>query len=154
MNNERTTYIILKLQVCCATPFTNNNPDKTNYPDLISGISDSQPVTQNPWDRDRNENENKPLTRKPTPTNVNADSPPDIRGHRNLELLPKKCGQFSDDFRIWGGNRTYLFEMPWMVLIAYDSRKYLLTRWNTNIVVTKHLISIYFIIQTYRVYNM
>lgn len=129
----------MKLQVCCAGPFTNNNQDVTKYPDFISGSHgmggdglslDTQSETQNPWNSIRNNDQNEPVTRKPNPsvlTNVNNNSPPDIRGHRNLDLLPRLCGPFSDDFRIWGGNKTYLFEMPWMVLIAYNSRKYLLS---------------------------
>lgn len=119
LNNERTYFIyyfiILKLQVCCAAPFTNNNQDITNYPDFISGNHGTG----------GDDNRNKPATRKPNPsvsTNINADSPPDIRGHRNLDLLPTNCGPVPDDFRISGGNRTFLFEMPWMVLLAYNSR--------------------------------
>lgn len=91
--------------------------------------TDTQSVTKNPWDR--NNNQNKPPTKKPNPSvsvNSNTDSIPDIRGHRNLDLLPKNCGPFSDDFRISGGNKTYLFEMPWMVLLSYNSRKYLFTK--------------------------
>lgn len=128
LNIERTNYVIPKLQVCCAAPFTNNNQDTTKYPEYTSGIH-GMGVTHNPWDPSRNDNQNKPVITKPNPsvsTNINTGSPPDIQGHRNLDLLPRNCGQFSDDFRIWGGNRTFLFEMPWMVLIAYNSRKYLL----------------------------
>ncbi|KAG7297997.1 hypothetical protein JYU34_018756 [Plutella xylostella] len=46
--------------------------------------------------------------------------PPDVSGHRNLKLLPEHCGEIDED-RIIGGNRTHLFEMPWMVLLSYDS---------------------------------
>lgn len=141
LNSERTYIIILKLQVCCAGPFTNNNQDVTTYPDLISvshGMGgDGLSSTQNPWNLNQNDNQNRPDTRQPNPSvpsNVNTDSPPDIRGHRNLDLLPRNCGPFSDDFRIFGGNKTFLFEMPWMVLIAYNSRKYLLC---TNCIGTK-----------------
>lgn len=86
----------------------------------------SNPNPHKPWYPNQNDNQNKPVTRKPNPsvsTHTNTDSLPDIRGHRNLDILPRNCGQFTDDFRIWGGNRTFLFEMPWMVLIAYNSRK-------------------------------
>ncbi|XP_026315078.1 CLIP domain-containing serine protease 2-like isoform X2 [Hyposmocoma kahamanoa] len=121
--------------VCCAAPFTNNNRDIANYPDSTSGThtmgvdgslvndwsnSNTQSVTQNPW----NSNQNKPVTRKPNPsisTHINTGSLPDIQGHKNLALLPGKCGPFSDDFRILGGDKAALYEMPWMVLIAYDS---------------------------------
>lgn len=99
---------------------------------LVNGWSNSntQSVTQNPW----NPNQNKSVSIKPNPsisTHINTGSMPDIQGHKNLALLPTKCGPFSDDFRIWGGDMAALYEMPWMVLIAYDSRKYLLT-WSPN----------------------
>ncbi|OWR50265.1 seminal fluid protein CSSFP032 [Danaus plexippus plexippus] len=48
------------------------------------------------------------------------DSIPDIRYHPKLNLLPTNCGVIEND-RIFGGNRTRLFEMPWMVLLSYDS---------------------------------
>ncbi|CAG4953649.1 unnamed protein product [Parnassius apollo] len=48
--------------------------------------------------------------------------PPDVRTHPNLSLLPTQCGVIESD-RIFGGNRTRLYEMPWMVLIAYDSAR-------------------------------
>ncbi|XP_037294219.1 serine protease grass-like [Manduca sexta] len=40
--------------------------------------------------------------------------------HRNIGLLPTDCGSIESD-RIIGGNRTRLFEMPWMVLLSYQS---------------------------------
>ncbi|GBP04042.1 CLIP domain-containing serine protease 2 [Eumeta japonica] len=51
---------------------------------------------------------------------VSDNSPPDVSQHNNLRKLPRNCGATEEE-RIWGGNRTGLFEMPWMVLIAYDS---------------------------------
>ncbi|XP_014372110.2 CLIP domain-containing serine protease 2 [Papilio machaon] len=50
------------------------------------------------------------------------DSPSDVSRHQNLGLLPTQCGSIESD-RIFGGNKTRLFEMPWMVLIAYDSAR-------------------------------
>ncbi|XP_068619449.1 CLIP domain-containing serine protease HP8-like [Battus philenor] len=47
---------------------------------------------------------------------------PDVRRHHNIKLLPTQCGAIESD-RIFGGNKTRLFEMPWMVLIAYDSAR-------------------------------
>ncbi|XP_041969718.1 CLIP domain-containing serine protease 2-like isoform X2 [Aricia agestis] len=58
-------------------------------------------------------------------TNKNKNPPSygdDISNHRNFNLLPKNCGPIEDD-RVYGGERTSLFEMPWMVLLAYDSAR-------------------------------
>ncbi|KAH9636615.1 hypothetical protein HF086_003433 [Spodoptera exigua] len=52
----------------------------------------------------------------------NKNGPIFVDGHPNLRLLPLQCGNIESD-RIWGGNRTRLFEMPWMVLLSYDSGK-------------------------------
>lgn len=55
--------------------------------------------------------------------NINANKKlPDVRDHRNFNLLPTQCGPVEGE-RIFGGNRTRLFEMPWMVLISYDSAR-------------------------------
>ncbi|XP_022116243.2 CLIP domain-containing serine protease 2 isoform X1 [Pieris rapae] len=48
------------------------------------------------------------------------DQPLDVRNHPNLQLLPKDCGSIEGE-RIFGGNRTSLFEMPWMVLLSYQT---------------------------------
>ncbi|KAG6464631.1 hypothetical protein O3G_MSEX014634 [Manduca sexta] len=45
----------------------------------------------------------------------------DIQNHPNIGLLPRACGMISDRDRIVGGNRTDLFEMPWMVVLMYQS---------------------------------
>ncbi|PZC75016.1 hypothetical protein B5X24_HaOG206841 [Helicoverpa armigera] len=50
----------------------------------------------------------------------NKNGPVNVDSHPNLGLLPTKCGNIESD-RIWGGNRTRLYEMPWMVLLSYDS---------------------------------
>lgn len=45
---------------------------------------------------------------------------PDVSGHRNLGLLPRDvCGQDIDEDKIIGGNKTGVFEFPWMALISY-----------------------------------
>ncbi|KOB78094.1 Hemolymph proteinase 5, partial [Operophtera brumata] len=43
----------------------------------------------------------------------------DVTNHPNLKLLPKFCGTAETD-KIVGGNRTQLYEMPWMVILSYD----------------------------------
>lgn len=46
----------------------------------------------------------------------------DIESHPNIGLLSRACGNIEDN-RIWGGNRTQLFEMPWMALLSYQSSR-------------------------------
>lgn len=47
---------------------------------------------------------------------------PDVKNHRNLNLLPlDKCGLESEEDKIIGGNRTGVFEFPWMALISYQT---------------------------------
>ncbi|KAJ8723966.1 hypothetical protein PYW07_007946 [Mythimna separata] len=55
-----------------------------------------------------------------TPQSQNG--PIGVETHPNLNLLPMQCGNIDSD-RIFGGNRTQLFEMPWMVLLSYDSAR-------------------------------
>ncbi|CAH2045489.1 unnamed protein product, partial [Iphiclides podalirius] len=57
-----------------------------------------------------------------TPNNVPNDGPRAVTSHPKLKLLPTQCGVIESD-RIFGGNKTRLFEMPWMVLISYDSAR-------------------------------
>lgn len=53
------------------------------------------------------------------------DVPPNVLNHNNLNLLPlTKCGPFPNDDRILNGNKTSLYEFPWMVLLAYQTSKY------------------------------
>ncbi|RVE47480.1 hypothetical protein evm_007891 [Chilo suppressalis] len=65
-----------------------------------------------------------PLTRKPntgTGTESRVGDVPNVQNHPNLRLLPiKTCGVFDSD-KLFGGTRTQLYEMPWMVLLAYES---------------------------------
>ncbi|KAJ2953212.1 hypothetical protein O0L34_g789 [Tuta absoluta] len=130
--------------VCCARPYTNDPEEENNPSDwsattgthgLGGGSQWSRPDSGNPnnnqdWN-DRNPtnrpvtnrpNNNRPTTNnnRPTNNNQNTNNVQDIRNHRNIELLPNNCGVLESD-RIWGGNRTRLYEMPWMVLVKYDS---------------------------------
>ncbi len=47
--------------------------------------------------------------------------PEDASTHPNLNLLPRAdCGQILDQ-RVSNGNKTDLFEYPWMALLRYDN---------------------------------
>lgn len=46
---------------------------------------------------------------------------PDVTNHRNLKLLPDDCGMLPGRNRIIGGNKTSLFEFPWMALLSYET---------------------------------
>lgn len=59
--------------------------------------------------------------------------PPDVSRHKNLKLLPTSCGPLSNGNRIYGGDKTNLFEFPWMALVSY----------NTGNILTYNLINIY-----------
>ncbi|XP_064211535.1 serine protease grass isoform X1 [Tribolium castaneum] len=54
----------------------------------------------------------------------NAEEPtfPDVSRHRNTYLLPRKCGQFDSLDKIVNGNKTGIFEFPWMALLSYQTR--------------------------------
>lgn len=54
------------------------------------------------------------LIERPRPTT-------NLMGHRNLNLLPRDCGELPGGNRIIGGNKTALFEFPWMALLSYDT---------------------------------
>lgn len=51
-----------------------------------------------------------------------SEPPPDISNHQNIDLLPKRCGNGDED-KLIGGNRTGIFEFPWMALLSYRTRK-------------------------------
>lgn len=61
----------------------------------------------------------------PTPSPTEApkpavEEPPDVSSHPNLRLLPLNiCGPVSAN-KIVNGNRTVLFQYPWMALIRYN----------------------------------
>ncbi|XP_046751120.1 uncharacterized protein LOC124414191 [Diprion similis] len=49
--------------------------------------------------------------------------PPDVTNHPNLRLLDNvRCGPITEP-KIFGGNKTTVFEFPWMALIGYDVGK-------------------------------
>ncbi|KAJ9596107.1 hypothetical protein L9F63_012691, partial [Diploptera punctata] len=49
------------------------------------------------------------------------DVPIDASNHPNVRLLPLNiCGQYNSDNKVWNGEKTKLFEYPWMVLLAYN----------------------------------
>lgn len=63
--------------------------------------------------------------------------PPDVSRHRNLNLLPRSCGPLPSDERITNGNKTELYEFPWMVLISYQTGK-LKHQYTPMIIDSKH----------------
>lgn len=50
-------------------------------------------------------------------------APPDVSRHRNIKLLPSACGKIDTADRIIHGNKTGLYEFPWMALLSYRVRK-------------------------------
>ncbi|XP_064212035.1 uncharacterized protein LOC661559 [Tribolium castaneum] len=48
-----------------------------------------------------------------------VEGPPNVSRHKNIDLLPKNCGYFDTDNKIVNGNKTGLFEFPWMALLSY-----------------------------------
>jgi transmembrane serine protease 9 len=53
-------------------------------------------------------------------TKPTVEEPPDVSSHPNLRLLPLNiCGPVSTS-KIFNGNRTALFQYPWMALIRYN----------------------------------
>ncbi|KAF5293939.1 hypothetical protein FQA39_LY13644 [Lamprigera yunnana] len=52
------------------------------------------------------------------PRNPNVEL---LANHRNINLLPSDCGVLPGVNRIIGGNRTALFEFPWMALLSYQT---------------------------------
>lgn len=54
---------------------------------------------------------------------TDVSPPPDVTNHPNLRLLDhQNCGPVTQQ-RVIGGNKTGVFEYPWMALIAYDTGK-------------------------------
>lgn len=46
--------------------------------------------------------------------------PPDVTNHANLRLLNhQSCGPITQQ-KVIGGNKTGVFDYPWMALLAYD----------------------------------
>jgi hypothetical protein len=46
---------------------------------------------------------------------------PDVSNHRNINLLPKNCGQLEPVDKLVNDNKTGLFEFPWMALLSYQT---------------------------------
>ncbi|KAJ8713978.1 hypothetical protein PYW08_007598 [Mythimna loreyi] len=90
--------------VCCVSASSTEPTERPSTQNFIIG-SDSDNV--------------EPYTRA-TPGNQNE--PIGVETHPNLGLLPIQCGNIDSD-RLIGGTRTQLFEMPWMVLLSYESAR-------------------------------
>ncbi|KYM76560.1 Serine protease easter [Atta colombica] len=55
------------------------------------------------------------------PNPENPSNPPDVTNHPNLHLLDHTlCGPITQT-KVVGGNKTGIFQYPWMALIAYDT---------------------------------
>ncbi|XP_018301490.1 serine protease easter-like, partial [Mycetomoellerius zeteki] len=60
-------------------------------------------------------------TEAPDPNPENLPNPPDVTNHPNLRLLDHTlCGPVTQP-KVFGGNKTGIFQYPWMALIAYDT---------------------------------
>ncbi|XP_044265437.1 uncharacterized protein LOC123011852 [Tribolium madens] len=46
---------------------------------------------------------------------------PDVSNHKNVKLLHKNCGHLDSVDKIVNGNKTGLFEFPWMALLSYQT---------------------------------
>ncbi|KAG5896190.1 hypothetical protein JTB14_016964 [Gonioctena quinquepunctata] len=60
----------------------------------------------------------------PTPTPlqpIDEQMPPDVTGHKNLNLLSEECGWAESDNKIRNGKNARLKEFPWMVLLSYKT---------------------------------
>ena len=65
------------------------------------------------------------ITTTPLPTTEEPATaipdPPDVSNHPNLGLVnADTCGPAAEQ-KLFGGNQTNIFELPWMALIAYDT---------------------------------
>ncbi|KAL0869174.1 hypothetical protein ABMA27_007460 [Loxostege sticticalis] len=115
--------------VCCASSSNINNDINPGFNLANWGnIKPTKPTSTiiDPWDAGvtpsiKPYTPEKPEKKPVTGTESRGGgSPPDIEGHRNLRLLSEDCGIVDSD-RIFGGNRTRLYELPWMVLLSYNS---------------------------------
>ncbi|XP_070152531.1 ovochymase [Polyergus mexicanus] len=62
-------------------------------------------------------------TKRTMEQEIDVSSPPDVTNHPNLRLLDlQKCGPVIQQ-KVYGGNKTGVFDFPWMALIAYDTGK-------------------------------
>ncbi|XP_050353857.1 CLIP domain-containing serine protease HP8-like isoform X2 [Nymphalis io] len=95
-------------------PNNNRNPWSTSKPIDQSGEEFIKPSYNFGGEDDDN--------KRGSDSNESNKPIPDIQYHRNIDLLPNNCGPIEGE-RVFGGNRTRLFEMPWMVLLSYDSAR-------------------------------
>lgn len=54
---------------------------------------------------------------------ISTVGPPNVSRHKNIGLLPKNCGHMDLGDKIVNGNKTGLFEFPWMALLSYRTSK-------------------------------
>ncbi|CAH0594200.1 unnamed protein product [Chrysodeixis includens] len=92
---------------------------------MVCCLSSSQSLGTDPGDPNRGGKPEDPNAvtddvLEPYTRATDVTGPVSVENHPNLGLLPIQCGNIESD-RIWGGNRTRLYEMPWMVLLSYNS---------------------------------
>lgn len=56
-----------------------------------------------------------------TVTLINREKNSDLLNHKNINLLPEVCGPVSTN-KVSGGNKTEIFDYPWMALLQYETR--------------------------------
>lgn len=103
--------------VCCAPDDDDSNDEPVRSDTERSPYNNDLYLTSDNWMN--NANTEDPFNRKGSQNSINNKGPPDISQHPNLRLLPTNCGNIEDD-RIWGGDSTQLYQMPWMVLLSYQ----------------------------------
>ncbi|KYN38801.1 Serine protease easter [Trachymyrmex septentrionalis] len=102
-------------------------------PEVISILTSSRPLSAETLQTLRNlqcgfegsdpkvccSQESTTTTEEPNPENL--PNPPDVLNHPNLRLLDHTlCGPITQT-KVVGGNKTGIFQYPWMALIAYDT---------------------------------
>ncbi|XP_072929941.1 CLIP domain-containing serine protease HP8-like [Epargyreus clarus] len=112
--------------VCCKTD-VDTNSGSTGFFNTGSTQDFNTPPKTNSWQGNGAANTNRrptnnfnPLNDNQNINNNNNNINVQTNRHPNIDILPKDCGVIESD-RLFGGNRTKLFEMPWMVLVAYNS---------------------------------
>lgn len=85
-----------------------------------------------------------PATTATSPSTVGTSGAPpipDVTSHANLgQINGDSCGQLITD-RIVGGNRTTVMEMPWMTLIAYNTRNGLGFRCGATLINSRYVLT-------------
>lgn len=117
----------------CKTPDSKQGQciDLKSCPVLLSLLTMTRPLPSEVIDFLRNSqcgfSGNSPMVCCPvsTPSTTEAakpavQDPPDVSSHPNLRLLPLNiCGPVFTS-KIFNGNRTVLFQYPWMALVRYN----------------------------------